>query len=441
MAGGTWKTQNKVRPGSYINILAAEQESPAASRRGVMTMPLNLSWGDTGKLIAVNCDSDVYGTLGYGLNDILLLREALKRAKTVLLYRVNGGGAKAAATVGTALTVTAKYAGTRGNDIKVGVAKNVDDNLKFDVTTYVGTKEVETQTVSSINGLRANDFVVFSGTGAPAAAAATSLTGGTDAAATAENFAAYFTAAAGADFDTMAVPVNDSAVKALAVEFAKRMRENEGKKIQVVLPDCPTADYEGVISVKNGVVLSDGTVIDKVKAVAWVGGATAGAGVAESLTYSEYEGAVSVDTVYTNSEIEAALKAGEFLFTESYGRIATEQDINTLLTYGDAKSYALSKNRVLRVIDGYCSDLKKMCDLCYVGKIGNNADGRNTVKAFAIKLAAEYESLGALQNFDSESDITVGEGPAIDSMTLTVRLQPVDSVEKIYATITVGEGK
>ncbi|MDP4110174.1 MAG: phage tail sheath C-terminal domain-containing protein, partial [Bacillota bacterium] len=71
----------------------------------------------------------------------------------------------------------------------------------------------------------------------------------------------------------------------------------------------------------------------------------------------------------------------------------------------------------------------------------NNADGRNTVKAFAIKLAAEYESLGALQNFDSESDITVGEGPAIDSMTLTVRLQPVDSVEKIYATITVGEVK
>ncbi len=440
MAGGTWKNQNKARPGVYINVAAKNEQAAFAGERGVLTMPVALNWGPEGTLTTITAGEDTFARLGYYSHEILLLREAFKHAQTVLLYRVNSGGTKATATAEN-LTITAKYAGTRGNDITVAVAVNADDDTEFDVTTYVGLTEIETQTVEAITGLQANDFVSFSGTGALMATAGTPLTGGADGTATAGNYTAYLNTAAAATFDVMAIPVDDSEIKALAAAFARRMREEEGRKIQVVLADYAAADYEGVISVKNGVILDDGTVIDKTKAVAWVGGATAGAGAAESLTYTEYDGAIAVDTVYTNSEIEAALRSGEFLFAENYGHIVVEQDINTLVTYGDTKNYALSKNRVIRALDGYLNDLQRACTLNYIGRIGNDSDGRNTIKAYAIRLASEYEAMGALQDFDSENDISVSAGAAIDAVVLEAYLQPVDSVEKIYATITVGEAE
>lgn len=438
MAGGTWKAQNRARPGVYINVAAQQTVAAAPGERGTLTMPLALSWGEAGKLMEISAGADTFTALGYHAEEILLLREAMKHAKTVLLYRVNGGGLRATITTG-GLTVTARYPGARGNDITIVIAANADDGDKFDVSTLVGGTEVDTQTVTDLGELTANAFVTFTGTGTPVATAGAKLVNGTDGTAAAADYAAYLEAAAGVKFDVMAVPTGDSEVKALCTAFAKRMRETEGKKIQVVLPDYALADYEGVISVKNGVVLSDGTVIDKAKAVAWVGGAAAGAAIAQSLTYTVYDDAVAVDTVYTNTEIEAALKAGELLFAESYGRIVVEQDVNTLVSYGTGKSQALSKNRVVRTLDGFCNDLKKACALYYVGKIGNDADGRNTVRAYAIRLATIYQNQGALQNFDAENDITAAAGTAVDAMTLTIALQPVDSVEKIYATVTVGE--
>ncbi len=442
MAGGTWTTQNKARPGVYINVAAQQAEKAAVGDRGTLTMPMVLSWGATGTLMEISMGEDVFSKLGYAVDDILLLREAFKRAKKVLLYRVNSDGVKATKTI-SPLTVTAKYPGVRGNDIKIVITPDVDENgvfrSKYNVTTLVDGVEVENQLVADIGELVANDFVTFSGTGTPVASAGASLVNGTDGTAVAADYSAYLDAAARADFDIMAVPVSDSEIKALCSAFAKQMRETEGKRIQVVLSDYATADYEGVISVKNGVVLKDGTVIDKVKAVAWVGGAEAAAGISESLTYAAYDDAVSADTVYTNTEIEAALAAGELLFSDSYGRIVVEQDINTLVAYGTAKNESFSKNRVIRTLDGFCNDLKKACDTYYVGKISNDTDGRNTIRAYAIRLAAAYQNEGALQNFDSENDITVAAGKAIDAMILTAALQPVDSVEKIYTTVTVGE--
>lgn len=438
MAGGTWTAQNKARPGIYINAAAKQAVSSSTGVRGTLTMPLALSWGAGQTLFQINAGENVFSLLGYDAESILLLREALKHAKTVLLYRVNGGGIKASVTA-DGLIATARYAGVRGNDISVAIAADPDEEGKFNVVTYVDGMETDVQEISALEELKGNDFVSFSGTGTPAVTAGVSLTGGTDGMAAAADYAAYLAVAAGIDFDVMAVPTDDGAVKALCAAFARNMRETEGKKIQMVLPDYAGANYEGIISVQNGVVLSDGTIIDKVKAVAWVGGAEAGAEAAKSLTYTEYDGAVSVDTVYTNTEIEDALKAGQLLFADSYGRVVVEQDINTLVTYGESKSASLSKNRVIRTLDGFCNELKRACSLHYIGKIGNDLDGRNTVRAYAIKLASAYQNAGALQNFDAQNDISVSAGASIDEMTLTIALQPVDSVEKIYATVMVGE--
>lgn len=49
------------------------------------------------------------------------VREALKRAGTLLLYRLNEG-VKAAVT-NNGLQVTAKYGGVRGNDLSIVIEK------------------------------------------------------------------------------------------------------------------------------------------------------------------------------------------------------------------------------------------------------------------------------------------------------------------------------
>jgi hypothetical protein len=428
---------NKVRPGVYINFASERQALGALGERGIVTMPLPLSWGPSKQIITINAGDDTFDVLGYDITapQLLLIREALKRAKTLLLYRLNDGD-KATATIG-GMTVTAKYSGVRGNNITIVVQANVDNPSMFDVQTLVEGREVDVQTVSTIGELRENAWVTFSGTGTLTETAGVNLAGGTDGEVTNADYMDYLAAIELHDFQTMAAPVTDETLKGIFVSFVRRLRETEGKKIQVVLPDYPSADYEGIISVKNGVILADGTVIDKVKATAWVAGATAGANVNQSLTYTAYDDAIDVDTRYTHSQIEQALLNGEFLFVPSDGRAIVEQDINTFTSYTPEKGKHFSKNRVIRVLDGIANDLKRIFEQYYIGKVNNDADGRNLFKNEIINYLNTLQEIGAVQNFDTQNDVKVLPGNDVDSIYVELYVQPTDSVEKIYMKITI----
>lgn len=437
MAGGVWSSMNKVRPGVYVNFISERQAPGTLGERGIVTMPLPLSWGPSKQIITINAGDDTFDVLGYDITapQLLLVREALKRAKTLLLYRLNDGD-KATATIG-GMTVTAKYSGVRGNNITIVVQANVDNPSMFDVQTLVEGREVNVQTVSTIGELRENAWVTFSGTGTLTETAGVNLAGGTDGEVTNADYTDYLAAIELHDFQTMAAPVTDETLKGIFVSFVRRLRETEGKKIQVVLPDYPSADYEGVISVKNGVILVDRTVIDKVKATAWVAGATAGANVNQSLTYTAYDDAIDVDTRYTHSQIEQALLNGEFLFVPSDGRAIVEQDINTFTSYTPEKGKHFSKNRVIRVLDGIANDLKRIFEQYYIGKVNNDADGRNLFKNEIINYLNTLQEIGAVQNFDTQNDVKVLPGNDVDSIYVELYVQPTDSVEKIYMKITI----
>lgn len=308
MAAGTWTTQNKVRPGAYINFNTVPKAVGTVGDRGIVTMPVQMSWGESGKIITIEAGEDLFTKLGYAITDtkLLLINEALKRANKILLYRLNTG-VKASAT-SESLTITARYGGVRGNDITVKISVNVDNASKFDVTTLLSGSVVDVQTVENMSELKGNDWVVFSGTGTLTVTAGIPLISGADGSITNQNYVDYLAAVEIFDFNTMALPVTDNILKSTAVSFCKRLREDEGKKIQIVVENYPTADYEGAISVKNGVILSDGSTLTPAQTVAWVAGATAAAQINESLTYSAYDGAVDVAPKYTNSQIIAALR-------------------------------------------------------------------------------------------------------------------------------------
>jgi len=439
MAGGTWTAQNKVRPGVYINFKSEARAAGTLGERGIVSLPLPLSWGPAKQVIAIEAGEDTFATLGYPITapQLLPVREAMKRAQRLLLYRLTDG-TKATGSDGSNLTITAKYGGIRGNDITVVISTNVDDPNKFDVQTLVDGAEVDYQeAVQNVEDLEENGWVTWSGSGMLTASAGIALTGGADGAATAQDYLDYLEAIEVHDFHTIGLMSTDPTTKGVFTAFAKRLRDDEGKKIQVVLENYPEADYEGVISVKNGVVLADGTTLTAAQAVAWVAGATAGAAANQSLTYDAYDGAVDASPRYTNSQIVAALQNGEFVFTGIDGRAVVEQDINTLKNFTPEKGKAFRKNRVLRVLDGLGNDYLRVFSQSYIGKVPNNDDGRNLFKSECINITNQYQNIGAVQNFDPQTDIEVLPGADSDAVVVNQWVQPVDSIEKIYMTVTV----
>lgn len=439
MAGGNFTAQNKTIPGAYVNFTSEKQANVTASDRGIVALPLPLSWGLVKTFMLVDYSTDFKKVLGYDILDsaLLLIKEALKRASQVLLYRINSG-VKATVTTG-ALTITAAFEGARGNALTVKIAANVDIPGSFIVTTYLAGIAVDTQQATNAEDLVKNDYVVFSGTGLLVANAGAVLLGGTDTSPISEDYSTYFIGLEVQTFNTIALPIEDVTVKGAAAAFVKRMRDTEGKKIQVVLPDYKIADYEGVISVKNGVYLADGTQIDKIKAVAWVAGATAGAAINEDLTYSQYEDAVDVDTKYTNTQIEAALKAGEFLFIakknkNNVTKVLVQDDINTFVTITAEKGADFSSNRKIRTMDDIGTTLPELWEDSYIGQVDATEDGGDLFKGDANSYFTSLQDMNAIKNFDSNTDLNLIIN-ADDSAYAEVGIYLVGSFKKLYMLV------
>lgn len=437
MAGGTWTSQNKVRPGVYINFRSAPAPVGALGERGVVTMALALPWGPSKQVIQIEAGQDVKPILGYDIMapEVLLVREALKRARTLLLYRLNTG-TKATGTEGN-LTVTAAHGGSRGNDITIVSQPNVDNEALFDVRTLVDGREVDSQTVALIEELQPNGWVTWSGSGAPPVTAGLRLTGGDDGQVTNGDHSDYLAEIEKWEFNTMALVSQDVTLKQLYEAFVRRLRDDEGRKVQVAMETYPGGDYEGVIKVRNGVILADGTALTAAHAAAWYAGATAGAAVNQSLTYQAYDGAIDANPRLTHTETVKALQAGEIVFTHSGGRAIVEQDINSLTTFTPEKRPHFRKNRVIRVLDAIANDIKRIYEASYVGKVDNNADGRNLFKAEIVAYLEGLLSIGAVQNFDPQTDVAVEQGAEADAVLVKCGVQPVDAAEKIYIEVEV----
>ena len=438
MAGGYWVTQNKVIPGAYINFTSESQENITASDRGVATMPLPLDWGLVKEFVMVDYNTDFKAVLGYDILDpkLIMVKEVLKRAKYLLLYRISSG-LKASKTVGT-FTITARFEGKRGNSITVKVVENPDIADGFIVTTYLDGIEVDEQQAKTIEDLEDNDYVIFSGEGALTANAGIILAGGTDTAPTSEDYTNYFQACEVQEFNVMGLPVEDITIKGAASAFVKRMIETEGKKIQVVMPEYSVADYEGVISVENGVVLADGTVIDKVTAVAWVTGATAAANVNQDLAYSAYEDAVDVTERYTDTQIAAMLNSGKFFFVpkrfNNNLKIVVQDDVNTFITFTKEKGKEFHWNRSIRTMFDIGTTLPRLWEQQYIGKVDADQDGADLFTGDCINYFENLQGMSAIKNFDSNADLAVVVNDD-DSAYAEVAVQVVKAFKKLYMKV------
>lgn len=444
MAGGTWTSQNKIQPGVYINTKSSGSTSVSIGSKGIVAIAEPLSWGKTDEMMEITPGEDLVQYIGYDITNekALFLKEMMKGSGTtegptkILLYRPAGtGGVAAAATIG-GLTVTALYTGIRGNDITIIVEADPDTEDGYDVSTVVDGSVVDVQTVTAISGLTANNWVSFSGTGAFTETVGTSLTGGVDPTVSTSNYASFLTLLEPYQFDILVYDGTESTVIEAYAAFVKRVSNNIGQKCQAVMAGAETSNSEWVISVKNGVILSDGTELTAQQATWWVGGAEAGAHYNESLTNASYPNATAANPKLTNNEVDEAILAGNIVFVDSFDTVRVCTDINTLTTYTTDKGEEYHKNRVMRVLNQFCNDVYKQFSLYYIGKVDNNSIGRDLLKAWIVGYLNEMQANNGVQNFESD-DVMVEAGNSVDAVVINAAIQPVDSVEKIYMTVTV----
>lgn len=451
MAGGTWVSQNKVRPGIYINFKSAARPAATQGARGTVAIAKALSWGPVGQVTAVNAGDDLRPVTGYAATETpsVFLREMFKGTNvtsgpvTVLLYRLPANGeAPASAVVGGAeggagITVTAKYPGVRGNDISVTVTAGVDEPDVFTVTTLLGGTIMDTQQIKSAAELTANPWVTFSGAGPLTATAGVTLAGGADGTVQPSAYADALTALERWSFDILAYDGTDATVQEAMTAFVKRMADQEGKYFQLVTSGAKSADSAFVISTNNGVVLSDGTRLAANEVVWWLAGAEAGAQYYQSLSAAAYPGAADVAQPQSGSEIDAAILSGDVVLTQEFGQVRIETDINTLTTYTPDFGEVFHKNTTMRVCSALANDIYRAFSLNFRGKVKNNGTGRATLKGDILDRLLTMYNKEALRERPTGDDVTVEQGSSPDSVVITVAIAIGDMVEKVYLTIMV----
>lgn len=427
LGGGTFLVQNKILPGAYINFVSRPRAMGTLGERGIVCMGMSLEWGEEGMICAdaeefqMNC-RDIFG-YEYSHEKMKNLRELFLGAETALIYRLNGGQ-KAVLTRG-GLTATAKYSGARGNDIRITVAENVDQEGMYDVMTYLDLELADSQTVASIEELEDNKFVVFSGTGQLEVTVGEPLQGGITGETTGRDYENMLKAAEKEAFTVLAYEGEDEITKKLFVNFTKRLRDEEGVKFVTVLYDYCEADYEGIISVGTAPEL-----------VYWTAGMEAGAQVNESLTNRKYDGEYEIDAKDSKRNFEEGIQDGKFLFYDDGGDIRVLRDINTFTSFESNKNSDFSSNRVVRVLDSIANDVARIFSDYYLGKRSNNANGRNLLKAEILAYHEQLQQIEAIENFTAE-DVTVTQGTEKQDVVVYENVQPTDAMEKLYMRVEV----
>ena len=425
LGGGTYITQNKTLPGAYFQFISRATASANLSDRGVAAMALDLNWGADGKIITATAADFVKNSLkifgyDYAAEAMKPLRELFLHANALHVYKLTSGGTAASNDY-----ATARCSGTRGNDLKVVIQKNIDDETKFDVSLYLGSTKVDAQTVATATELVANDFVTWKTESTIAETAGVALSGGTNGTSDATAHQTFLNKMESfTDTNAIGYMGEDETTKALYIAYAKRMRDEVGIKLQAVVYN-KAGDSIACVNVKNSANI-----------VPWVTGVVAGTAVNASATNMRYDGELEVSTDYTQAELEAAIKAGEFALHSVNGEVRVLEDINSLVNTTDEQGDVFKDNQTVRVIDSIATSIASVFATKYVGKVPNNESGRTSLWSDVVKIHQNLANINAIEGFETE-DIIVEQGETKKSVQINGAITVVNTMTKLYMRTVV----
>lgn len=439
----------KVRPGVYQRTSRQGTETAAGAVNGIVAFATTATWGPTDKVTAhVSAKSirETYGS-GAGVDAACAILDG--GASTVYIKRVKGtGGTAGTQDVGTAVTLNAKYPGSRA--IVATVKAKASDSTKKQLVITEGTTLLETlefavsetdETAAFLEAVASSAYVTATKKEAGVITVGEYTLTGTNPTVTAADYADAYSALEPYSYNTLVTDSVDKDVFATLCAYAKESYDN-GKMIMAVGGAEPSEDLEARMANaaacnSERVVYFGGSWIDatgkEVKgatAIAYVAGAIAATPSNRSIVHASINGATDVPEKLTNAQYTEAIKHGLLLVSVGYdGQVWFDSGINTLINPAENQDEGWKKIR--RVKTRY--ELMDRIDRTLapkIGKINCDADG----VAYIIQSA-----MGVIKNMIAEKKLSSGnfyEDPenhyAGDSAWFIIECDDIDSLEKIY---------
>lgn len=235
------------------------------------------------------------------------------------------------------------------------------------------------------------------------------------------------------EFQTIAAYTKTASDIKLYCDKVKYWRDECGKKCQAVIYNTAGSDYEGIVNVINTVKDSGA---DAHALVAWVAGALAGAQCYESCTNMIYDGEYDVNVALTQTKLKECLTKGEFAMHLVYGTVRVLEDINSLTTLTNEKGEDFKYNQTIRVLDQIATDIAKMFNNDYLGKVPNDESGRTSFAGRVVAHHQALETLRAIEGFEPDK-VKVVQGETKRSIVITDEVKPVNAVSQLYMTVYV----
>ncbi|HBF5124018.1 TPA: phage tail sheath family protein, partial [Clostridioides difficile] len=414
-------------------FVSATRATSSLSDRGIVAMPLELDWGIDEEVFQVTSDDfEKYSTKYFGYDytheKLKGLRDLFKNIRLGYFYKLNKG-VKASCSI-----ATARCSGIRGNDLKVIVTTNIDDNAKFDVVTLLDNKKVDTQIAKVITELQDNDYVTWKKEATLEATAGLTFTNGTNGeAVTGTEYQAFLDKIESYSFNALGCLATTAEIKSLFVEFTKRMRDKVGAKFQTVLYKKNDADYEGIVSVENKIKDKD---LAESSLIYWTTGAIAGCDINKSNTNKRYDGEFDVDVNYTQIQLEEALKTGKFIFHKVGDEVHVLEDINTFVSFTDEKNDDFSSNQSIRVLDQIANDIATLFNHKYQGAVPNDKSGRISFWNDVVKHHEQLQNMRAIEDFKAD-DVSVEPGNDKKTVVVSDAVKVISAMSKLYMTVSV----
>lgn len=462
MPRGNWETFNKIIPGIYIRYSGIPTDPINSGVRGTVAIARELNWGDPTELISITDTSGIINTLGYDINsdELRFVRQifagtrensnaqvtvdgALRSdgANQILLKRLSGTGGVAATGTADELTATAKYPGTRGNDITYTITADPDTEFGEDggeyavmivrtivdglirntqrVGTYINNT---TYTQATIADLQDNAWINWSGT--PTAVlvptAGVTLDGGVNPTVTATSHAEFLDLLAPSQYNVLIYDGTDTAIKNAYLEYINNTASDTGYIIRLVTSNF-LVDNESVLSVKNGYYIGEDH-YPLNEATWWVGGLDAGCPLNSSLTNVAHPTATRPDVTYNTEQLEEAILEGSFAFYADFNEVRVLIDKNTFTSVNDDITQIYQYGHTGRVVADMVRTMKDSFSRGIIGKMKNTEEARVLFKGQLIEILNNYLSIGAIEAYDPDQ----------------IRVEPVEEQpESVYVLVIV----
>lgn len=242
------------------------------------------------------------------------------------------------------------------------------------------------------------------------------------------------------EFNVFVTASDEASDVTAVITRIKSWRDTIGKKCQVVVYNHSVTNDLNSIAVINvaskPILANDDNIHTEAALVYWVAGAMADCAVNKSCTNMLYDGELTVDVAYSQTELQAALDAGKIVFHLVYGEVRLLEDVNSLVTPSDDQNDDFKYNQTIRVIDQIANDIAYLFNTKYLGRIQNNASGRISLWNDIVNHHKKLETMGAIENFASEH-VVVKAGDSIKSVIVEDVITIVGTMSQLFMTVVI----